>query len=769
MIICRLGNNVIRNEANVALRNISQTSQQLDITKEKEADTFGTLNQSRNELKSKKNLNTSSQFSKKQSHRNYGVQDHHPVNARNNLPDQVNTKNNWHGNKTLEKWSDFREADYQKILKQSRNLLQDDDDDDFNYLFGEKKKDSEKDSEKDLELNGIENQKSGTSENDINKFGTLDITKYDHEKFEGDEGDAREEKFQKEDTGRKDTPQFYGKKIRKLCKENKLAEAIKLLEEDMINDGVKPNEYCYQILINACGRVGYTQKAFSLYNQMKKRGLKPHHVSYTGLFDACANSPWKTTDGLKRATKLKQQLDEAGYLYNQIVSHAMIKAFGRCGDTERAFEIVDEMLASGLVIDIRTISTLLQACISDKESGFRHALLAWRKMRELKIDPNIYTYNLLVHCAKECKGGDIALASKLLELPSGSRKTKRKEIKTEKVILLEDTNLERTENDILDNDNKEISTNDIKLSDQSENRENLKHSPSSVESRGLLVSPSYKEIEMPVHEVKSDSKELLPQLLARKPTKGSVIGLTTLDEPQHRLALLGGSVGLLKQMRADKVMPDLKTFTQLIGSLPPTQEAELALLNSMKNIGLSPDTQFCNMLIRKRSFRFDKAGAEAILDVMSEYKLSPDLITFGCLALCCYDAHSTRNLLQSMDDAGCIPNATIMTSLLRNCLKLNNYFFAVDLLLEMQQRKIEPEAIIVKHLEKARREARKTLLQLEETSRLRKLTQLEKKNQDGSRLFLMEWKNYLVSSSTSDLHDHPWAQYNRTKPDDIRM
>lgn len=35
-----------------------------------------------------------------------------------------------------------------------------------------------------------------------------------------------------------------------------------------------------------------------------------------------------------------------------------------------------------------------------------------------------------------------------------------------------------------------------------------------------------------------------------------------------------------------------------------------ALLDSMKNIGIVPDCQFCNMLIRRRSFRRDTSAAK---------------------------------------------------------------------------------------------------------------------------------------------------------------
>lgn len=49
---------------------------------------------------------------------------------------------------------------------------------------------------------------------------------------------------------------------------SQLAEAIKILEEEMPAVGAKPNNFCYQVLINACGRAGYTKKAFQLYNKV---------------------------------------------------------------------------------------------------------------------------------------------------------------------------------------------------------------------------------------------------------------------------------------------------------------------------------------------------------------------------------------------------------------------------------------------------------------------------------------------------------------------
>jgi pentatricopeptide repeat domain-containing protein 1 len=53
----------------------------------------------------------------------------------------------------------------------------------------------------------------------------------------------------------------------------------------------------------------------------------------------------------------------------------VISAFGRCGDLLTAFTLVDEMTEKKVPISDETFNFLLQACITDKEAGFRHALL----------------------------------------------------------------------------------------------------------------------------------------------------------------------------------------------------------------------------------------------------------------------------------------------------------------------------------------------------------------------------------------------------------
>lgn len=63
---------------------------------------------------------------------------------------------------------------------------------------------------------------------------------------------------------------------------------------------------------------------------MKARQIKRTPSTYTGLFNACANSLFPE-EALRKLNHLRQQLDENGVELNVINYHAMIK--GKCSFT----------------------------------------------------------------------------------------------------------------------------------------------------------------------------------------------------------------------------------------------------------------------------------------------------------------------------------------------------------------------------------------------------------------------------------------------------
>lgn len=253
---------------------------------------------------------------------------------------------------------------------------------------------------------------------DADNFGTLTKSLEVDEII--DEGDKAEDNFLenvKANAEKLRTSQ-YAKMIKECLSKRKIQEAINVLEVRMIKkDCVKPANYIYNLLIGGCGRVGYTKKAFNLFNDMKKRGLQPTGGTYTALFNACSNSPW-VEDGLSRAKKLRLLMYEKSFQPNNTTYNAMIKAFGHCGDIKTAFSIVDEMTRNDVPIKTENINFLLHSCISNKEAGFLQALCVWRKFKEFKLVPDIYSFNLLLHCIRDCQLGDSEVARNLLGSPA---------------------------------------------------------------------------------------------------------------------------------------------------------------------------------------------------------------------------------------------------------------------------------------------------------------------------------------------------------------
>lgn len=101
-----------------------------------------------------------------------------------------------------------------------------------------------------------------------------------------------------------------------------------------------------------------------------------------------------------------------------------------------------------------------------------------------------------------------------------------------------------------------------------------------------------------------------PNLLTKLPHLGSLVALSEIRKPDDRLLLLGGASGFLREMEKARVTPDIKTFTQLIDVIPPTHAAEKMVIATIRKLGIKCDIDFFNMLIKKRSMRYEYESAK---------------------------------------------------------------------------------------------------------------------------------------------------------------
>lgn len=420
--------------------------------------------------------------------------------------------------------------------------------------------------------------------NDPETFGALDERVAEPDEI--DEGDiADDEHYRTIPLRRDQLPQIrYQHMIQKHIRNRQLGEAIDILEVRMEEDRVKPGYYIYELLIIECGRSGYTKKAFKLYNRMKKRGLQVNGPVYAALFNACAKTI-HPNEGLKLATNLRKILIQNGHQMNEIIYNAMIKAFGRCGDITTAFQLVDEMKEQKLGLKIDTMNHLLQVCCSDKEYGFRHALHVWHKIYRRKMTPDVFSFNLMVRCTRDCSIGDVNEMKNVIAsiLRSSTATLKMKTNKTKDEIQLITAKPITLVNDVNEDNASETLT---------ETETNLEPN---------VDQPPSKEV-----------CDQLPNLLSKLPHLGSVVRLSMVNTPQDRFQLLGGLSAFIDEMEEAKVRPNVKTFAQLLDVIGSTRDDEHELIQKMRFMRVRADTDFFNVLMKRRVIRKDYEGAMVI-------------------------------------------------------------------------------------------------------------------------------------------------------------
>ncbi|XP_077252251.1 pentatricopeptide repeat (PPR) superfamily protein [Tasmannia lanceolata] len=151
-----------------------------------------------------------------------------------------------------------------------------------------------------------------------------------------------------------------------------------------------PDSCTYNILINARCLNNSLSDAWNLFDEMRKRGIRPNVITFGTLISAlCADSK------LDEAFRLKSEmLSVFGVKPNVFVYTSLIKGLCKINEFDRAFKLKEEMLEEKLGIDSAVYSTLINALFRADRKG--EVVRVLEEMRENGCKPDTVTYNAMI-------------------------------------------------------------------------------------------------------------------------------------------------------------------------------------------------------------------------------------------------------------------------------------------------------------------------------------------------------------------------------------
>ncbi|CAF1482756.1 unnamed protein product [Adineta steineri] len=496
---------------------------------------------------------------------------------------------------------------------------------------------------------------------------------FDTDLDEGEQDKEPDEPISLAVDGRRYPIWYFAGKLKQLASQNKVQETLDYFYNVMMDkERIAPNLFSYQVVIGICARNGYLTQAFDLYREMKDRGYTTvDSRKMTKIFTLLANACYRASDSsmaIECATQFLDEIKSKGFRIEYRTYNAFIAAFGKHGQLKMAFQLADEMTEVGFIPNEDTYASLLIACQSEKNAGFKYAIEIWRRMLAFDIKPTPFHFGLLLNIACHCELGSSESMHNLLFPPlpqqflideEEAKDKEQQKYRGPSFLSSIDTfdQIPSTLND----ENKQLISSSQDSSTSSELSSEWWQNPDDIR-KGHVLSNHLRPF--------SDANILKPNMSYEQP---NLIHLRMPSSSAERLMLLGGIPGVLKHMQECNVVPNHIIFNTLLNLIPSVTEHEQALIHVSNVCEVKPNIQFYNVLILRRFRRGAKQEALQVLDLMREQCLSPDEYTFSALAKGCMTKSDAEQLFNEMKDLNLKPNQKIFEAILNNAFHRTNF------------------------------------------------------------------------------------------------
>jgi len=171
--------------------------------------------------------------------------------------------------------------------------------------------------------------------------------------------------------------------------------SVARLFRDMCQKNVAPDLVTYSTVIKGYCIKGDLEPAMQLFTLMRKRGIKPDGILFNSILDCCAHKQMRTL-----TEQVLTDMEEEGVNPSNFTLSILVKLYGRCGDLDQAFDIMEDYPKRfGFEVNAQVYTCLMSACISNKQLD--RALSVLEQMKMASCAPDGKTYQTILNgCLK---------------------------------------------------------------------------------------------------------------------------------------------------------------------------------------------------------------------------------------------------------------------------------------------------------------------------------------------------------------------------------